>query len=204
MHLSPYRPRSEASRPKSPQVFGQLLDHARRQPHRECCGLLAGQDNVITRAFPAKNIAAEPSSWLRAFARKLQSNQSGPRSDSPHHRLPESLSTETPLNLHKCVLAGGFLQTAVSDAPRSELHVDSGVRRGASDTALAFLDNFRVAECPPGPSSFEVLLPSMQCSLIDESGNLFWSGGVDRVAPSLSAKAAVFHDAVLSCLNRLC
>src|SRR5229473_1541515 len=33
-----------------------------------------------------------PSSWLRAFARKLQSNQSGPRSDSPHYRFPESLS----------------------------------------------------------------------------------------------------------------
>jgi proteasome lid subunit RPN8/RPN11 len=42
------------------RVFGQLLEHARRQPHRECCGILAGQDNVITRAFPAKNVAADP------------------------------------------------------------------------------------------------------------------------------------------------
>ena len=42
------------------KVFGQLLAHARRQPHRECCGILAGQDDVITRAFPAKNIAADP------------------------------------------------------------------------------------------------------------------------------------------------
>jgi proteasome lid subunit RPN8/RPN11 len=42
------------------KVFGQLLEHARRQPHRECCGILAGQDDVITRAFPAKNVAADP------------------------------------------------------------------------------------------------------------------------------------------------
>ena len=42
------------------KVFGQLLEHARRQPHRECCGILAGQDNVITRALPAKNVAADP------------------------------------------------------------------------------------------------------------------------------------------------
>jgi proteasome lid subunit RPN8/RPN11 len=42
------------------KVFGQLLDHARRQPHRECCGILAGQDDVITRAFPAENTAADP------------------------------------------------------------------------------------------------------------------------------------------------
>jgi [CysO sulfur-carrier protein]-S-L-cysteine hydrolase len=42
------------------KVFGQLLEHARRHPHRECCGILGGQDNVITRAFPAKNVAADP------------------------------------------------------------------------------------------------------------------------------------------------
>jgi proteasome lid subunit RPN8/RPN11 len=42
------------------KVYGQLLEHARRQPHRECCGILAGQDGLITRAFPAKNVAADP------------------------------------------------------------------------------------------------------------------------------------------------
>ncbi|HEU5233463.1 MAG TPA: M67 family metallopeptidase [Terriglobales bacterium] len=42
------------------KVFGQLLEHARRQPHRECCGILAGQNHVITRAFPARNVAVDP------------------------------------------------------------------------------------------------------------------------------------------------
>jgi proteasome lid subunit RPN8/RPN11 len=42
------------------KVLGQLLEHARRHPHRECCGLLAGQDGVITQAFPAKNVATDP------------------------------------------------------------------------------------------------------------------------------------------------
>jgi hypothetical protein len=42
------------------KVYGQLLKHARRQPHRECCGILAGQDGLITQAFPAKNGAADP------------------------------------------------------------------------------------------------------------------------------------------------
>ncbi|HEV2990671.1 MAG TPA: M67 family metallopeptidase [Candidatus Angelobacter sp.] len=49
--------RSVRSRRK---VYGQLLEHARRQPHRECCGILAGQNGIITRAFPAKNFAADP------------------------------------------------------------------------------------------------------------------------------------------------
>jgi hypothetical protein len=43
------------------------------------------------------------------------------------------------LNLHNRLLTSGFLQTAVSDAPRSEWQVISGIWRGASDTALAFL-----------------------------------------------------------------
>ncbi len=42
------------------KVFGQLLEHARRHPHRECCGILAGQRGVITRALPARNVAADP------------------------------------------------------------------------------------------------------------------------------------------------
>ena len=42
------------------KVYGQLLEHARRQPHRECCGILAGQDGLITQAVPAKNVAPDP------------------------------------------------------------------------------------------------------------------------------------------------
>ncbi len=42
------------------KIFGQLLEHARRQPHLECCGILAGQRDVITKAFPARNAAADP------------------------------------------------------------------------------------------------------------------------------------------------
>jgi proteasome lid subunit RPN8/RPN11 len=42
------------------KVYGQLLKHARRHPHRECCGILGGKDGLITQAFPARNVAADP------------------------------------------------------------------------------------------------------------------------------------------------
>jgi proteasome lid subunit RPN8/RPN11 len=42
------------------KVLGQLLEHARRQPHRECCGLLAGRDGEASQAFPARNVAKDP------------------------------------------------------------------------------------------------------------------------------------------------
>src|SRR5690242_14108421 len=41
------------------KVYGQLLAHARRQPHRECCGILAGRNGIITQSFPAKNAATD-------------------------------------------------------------------------------------------------------------------------------------------------
>lgn len=37
-----------------------MLEHARREPAKECCGLLAGRDGVITHVFPAVNVAADP------------------------------------------------------------------------------------------------------------------------------------------------
>jgi proteasome lid subunit RPN8/RPN11 len=38
----------------------EIVAHARSEPRRECCGLLAGRDGVITRAFPARNAANTP------------------------------------------------------------------------------------------------------------------------------------------------
>lgn len=37
-----------------------MLDHAGREPSRECCGLLAGRDGVITSALSAMNAASDP------------------------------------------------------------------------------------------------------------------------------------------------
>jgi proteasome lid subunit RPN8/RPN11 len=37
-----------------------VLEHARQDSIRECCGLLAGRDGVITHVFPATNAAPNP------------------------------------------------------------------------------------------------------------------------------------------------
>lgn len=41
-------------------ILTALLEQARRDPLSECCGLLAGHDGVITRAFAAENAAGDP------------------------------------------------------------------------------------------------------------------------------------------------
>jgi proteasome lid subunit RPN8/RPN11 len=37
------------------EILNEMLAHARREPHIECCGLLAGRDGLITAIFPATN-----------------------------------------------------------------------------------------------------------------------------------------------------
>ena len=43
----------------SRDLLVQLEQAARREPHREICGLLAGRDGATTRIFPATNAAAD-------------------------------------------------------------------------------------------------------------------------------------------------
>ncbi|HKN62553.1 MAG TPA: M67 family metallopeptidase [Candidatus Acidoferrales bacterium] len=42
------------------QLLIQLVVKVRREPSRECCGLLAGRDGIITHALSATNATADP------------------------------------------------------------------------------------------------------------------------------------------------
>ncbi len=42
------------------EICEELTRRARCEPLRECCGLLAGRDGVITHVYPAENVAADP------------------------------------------------------------------------------------------------------------------------------------------------
>jgi len=51
--------------PKS--IFDQMLDHAERDAPFECCGLLAGKDAQVTRAYKIANIVAMEGAELSNF-----------------------------------------------------------------------------------------------------------------------------------------
>ncbi|MFZ1974838.1 MAG: M67 family metallopeptidase [Candidatus Acidiferrales bacterium] len=46
-------------------------EHARREPLVECCGMLAGRDGLITRAFPAVNAARNPATEYKIAPNEL-------------------------------------------------------------------------------------------------------------------------------------
>jgi [CysO sulfur-carrier protein]-S-L-cysteine hydrolase len=43
----------------SRSLLAEVLDHVRREPQLECCGLLAGREGLITRIFPTTNAAGD-------------------------------------------------------------------------------------------------------------------------------------------------
>jgi proteasome lid subunit RPN8/RPN11 len=45
------------------EILEEMIEHARREPHIECCGLLAGRDGVITELFPATNSLSSPTAY---------------------------------------------------------------------------------------------------------------------------------------------
>jgi proteasome lid subunit RPN8/RPN11 len=46
-----------------PAILDKMVAHAHREPHIECCGLLAGRDGVITAIFPAKNALSSATAY---------------------------------------------------------------------------------------------------------------------------------------------
>jgi len=51
--------------------LADLRERVQREPGRECCGLLAGRDCVITEILPATNAASEPASAYEIAPREL-------------------------------------------------------------------------------------------------------------------------------------
>ena len=52
-------------------VLRQMQSHARQGPLSECCGMLAGRDGVITRAFAASNAAKNPATEYEIAPKEL-------------------------------------------------------------------------------------------------------------------------------------
>jgi hypothetical protein len=65
---------------------------------------------------------------------------------APLPLLETFLRTSTPLNLHKCLPTGGFLQTAVSDAPRTTSRAYCPLTLGRVRYSTSVSDRFQLSD----------------------------------------------------------
>jgi len=52
-------------------VLAELQERPQREPARECCGLLAGRDAIITQILPATNAASDPATGYEIAPQEL-------------------------------------------------------------------------------------------------------------------------------------
>ena len=53
------------------EIVAAMREEAVRDPQRECCGLLAGRDGIISAIFPARNAHANPATGYEIAPREL-------------------------------------------------------------------------------------------------------------------------------------
>jgi len=95
--------------PESVKITGEvraaLLATARAVPEQECCGLLAGRDEVITRVLPATNVLASPSAYEIAaeelFHLFKQMRAEGLQHLGIYHSHPRGMNLPSPMDVQR-------------------------------------------------------------------------------------------------------
>ncbi len=106
------------------EILRRLLEEARRAPARECCGLLAGLDAVISAIFPAANALASatefeiaPAELFRLFR---QMREAGLEHLGVYHSHPRGENAPSPRDIERAFYpdAAYFIVSPQPGAPR--------------------------------------------------------------------------------------
>lgn len=106
-------------------VLSHMLECARRNPQRECCGLLVGRDGVITHAFPAANVSPDPATSYEIAPREIfdrirEMRAAGLELLGIYHSHPNSPNEPSPRDIGQAYYpdAAYFILSPLPDAPR--------------------------------------------------------------------------------------
>lgn len=103
----------------------RIIDHALSDPTHECCGLLAGRGGVITRVFPAANVALSPATAYEIapkeiFDRVREMRVAGLELLGIYHSHPNSKNEPSPRDVESAYYpdAAYFVISPLTGAPK--------------------------------------------------------------------------------------
>ena len=105
-------------------VPGELLAEARRAPHLECCGLLAGCTGVISAVLPAPNVLASATAYEIApadlFVLFRRMRDGGLDHLGIYHSHPRGDNAPSPSDIERAFYpeTAYFIVSPRADAPR--------------------------------------------------------------------------------------
>jgi proteasome lid subunit RPN8/RPN11 len=106
------------------RVVNSMLAEACRDPHIECCGLLAGRDGVISAVLPAQNVLASATAYEIApaelFALFRRMREEGLDHLGIYHSHPVTENAPSPTDIEKSFYpdTAHFILSPRADAPR--------------------------------------------------------------------------------------
>jgi proteasome lid subunit RPN8/RPN11 len=102
-----------------------LCEHAKKEPGRECCGLLTGRDGVITHSFAAENVAADPAKGYEIAPQEVirlmrEFRASGLEFLGIYHSHPKGDNTPSPTDIEHAYYSeeAYFIVSPLAHAPR--------------------------------------------------------------------------------------
>jgi proteasome lid subunit RPN8/RPN11 len=107
------------------RLLAELLTKARQEPSRECCGLLAGRDGIITHALPATNVASDPTTSYEISPEELfrlmrEIRAAGRELLGIYHSHPNGKNEPSPRDIERAYYpdAACFIISPLAHAPR--------------------------------------------------------------------------------------
>jgi [CysO sulfur-carrier protein]-S-L-cysteine hydrolase len=103
----------------------RMLQHVRSDSVRECCGLLAGRDGVITHIYPATNVASRPEAGYEIapkeiFQRMREMRAAGLELLGIYHSHPNGKNEPSPRDIESAYYPETpyFILSPLADAER--------------------------------------------------------------------------------------
>ena len=103
----------------------ELCEHAKQEPARECCGLLAGRDSLITNSFPTPNVAADPAKGYEIAPKELvqlmrEFRDGGLEFLGIYHSHPKTENAPSPRDIEQAYYTeeAYFILSPLPDSPR--------------------------------------------------------------------------------------
>lgn len=99
-----------------------MLAHAQQEPRKECCGLLAGRDGVITHIFPTANSAADPARNYEIAPEELFASMRAMRAEKVtlmgiYHSHPNGSSEPSPRDIERAYYPEAVYFIVPADVP---------------------------------------------------------------------------------------
>ena len=116
------------------EIVKEIIAHALQEDPRECCGILAGNDNLITHIFKLTNVEADPDKYWMDPKEQIQTFEEIDRLNLEflgiYHSHPHSSPSPSPVDIMRAFYPTiAFFIISLLDREKPELRSFEIVKR---------------------------------------------------------------------------